>query len=114
MVKKTAKTEKIISELRSVKKLTNPNLRTSWCTPSTLNFLSEDSGGVGSIMAVLGAWGCGSRQRYIRLYVNALRKSTPEVKSLMQCFFSGLQLQCMWVSTIEIDNSGDYSVISLT
>ena len=36
VVKKIAKTEKIISELTSVRKLTRPSLTTSGCTPHLL------------------------------------------------------------------------------
>src|ERR1019366_6798245 len=51
VVKKIAKTEKIISELRSVKKLTRPSLSTSGCTP---NFLyTGSSGDMGSFMATI-------------------------------------------------------------
>src|ERR1035437_2689397 len=46
VVKKIANTEKIISELRSVNKLTRPSLKTSGCRP---NFLSEES----LVMAIL-------------------------------------------------------------
>src|SRR5450830_1691404 len=51
VVKKIAKTEKIISELRSVNKLTRPSLSTSGCTP---NFLSTGSSvDMGSFISTL-------------------------------------------------------------